>query len=227
MKSLISSPRYICFDAFGTLFDVSWKGISDAAIDSSELDKILSTWRTKQLQSTWLMNSMGIYKPFEELSGEALEKAFAIHNVESTDLFERILQQVLKPGLYQDVLPALDRLVEEGAELAILSNGSSDMLASVVASSGIGDHIREVISVDDVEVFKPAPEVYAQALYRLNADSDDLLFVSSNQWDLVGAMYAGLQTTWINRNAATWEDLEVQPGRMVGSLTELAGVLAG
>ncbi|MBX2814686.1 MAG: haloacid dehalogenase type II [Saprospiraceae bacterium] len=212
----------VCFDAFGTLFDVSWQTISTDRISATQLQDVIDTWRMKQLQSSWLMNSMGVYKPFDELSGEALEKSFAIHGIDSTDLFQDLLQQVLNPGVFSDVTENISLLKEQGIGTAILSNGSSEMLASVVNASGLDVLIDQIISVDEVEVYKPAPEVYSLPSKRLQVGFERLLFVSSNQWDVTGAMYAGLQAAWLNRTASDWEELDIQPSLIVPSLRDLA-----
>jgi len=210
-----------CFDAFGTLFNVSYDGIKVNGIEEQKLKTVIGTWRLKQLTATWLMNSMGVYKQFDQVSGEALEKAFAIHGIDSPDLFQEILGQILRPELFEDVSESLSSLKKAGRQVGILSNGTDDMLQEVARVSGVSDWLDHIISVDELEVFKPAPEVYALALQKMDVHSDDLLFVSSNQWDVVGAMYAGLQVAWLNRSGAVWESIDLKPTMTVTTLKEL------
>ncbi len=210
-----------CFDAFGTLFNVSWDGIKVTEIEEHKLKSVISTWRIKQLTATWLMNSMGVYKPFDQVSGEALEKSFAIHEVDSPKLFQEILGQVLRPELFADVSESLHSLKEAGHQVGILSNGTSEMLEEVSRISGVSEWLDQLISVDELEVFKPAPEVYALAVQKMEVDTDDFLFVSSNQWDVIGAMYAGLQTAWLNRTGVIWESIDIQPQMTLSSMEEL------
>jgi 2-haloacid dehalogenase len=125
----------------------------------------------------------------------------------------------LSLACFPEVEAALERLA--GRPRGILSNGSPRMLAAAVASSGLGRHLQHVLSVDAVKTFKPAPAVYALGPQAFGVPAADLLFVSSNAWDVAGAKAFGYQVAWCNRTNAPAEELGVKPDLVVTRLDEL------
>ena len=95
------------------------------------------------------------------------------------------------------------------------------MLAAAVASSGLSAAVEYVISVDRVKIYKPAPAVYALGPATLGVPAEDLLFVSSNAWDVAGAKAFGYRVAWCNRTGAPEEELGLQPDYVVNTLAEL------
>jgi 2-haloacid dehalogenase len=117
------------------------------------------------------------------------------------------------------VKAALARLA--GRPCAVLSNGAPAMLEAAVRSSGLGSSLAHVISVDEVKIFKPSPRVYALGAARLGLAPPQLLFVSSNAWDVAGAKSFGYQVAWCNRTAAPAEELGVRADYEIRALDEL------
>ena len=206
------------FDAYGTLFDVHSVQRRGEELFPGKGAELSRLWRAKQLEYTWLRTLMGRYAPFSTVTREALAYAAEALGLELTQ--ERmcaLLEEYNRLAVFPDVAAALQRLA--GRKLAILSNGSPDMLEPLVAHAGL--KLDAVLSVDPVKLFKPAPQVYEQAVARLGIPRERIGFVSSNGWDAIGARAYGFVTFWINRSDAPLDRLGVQPRRTVKSLDEI------
>jgi 2-haloacid dehalogenase len=207
------------FDAYGTLFDVH--SVVEAGREVTTDPAALSTlWRQKQLEYTWLRSLMGRYEDFWAITAAALRYAVRRLELRATDdQVRRLMQAYLTLACFPEVPRALARLA--GRPCAILSNGAPAMLHAAVRSSGLGDAVAHVISVDEVKVFKPSPLVYALGPQRMGVPAGDLLFVSSNAWDVAGAKSFGYQVAWCNRTKAPAEELGVTPDYEITALDQL------
>ncbi len=211
--------RGYVFDAYGTLFDVH--SVVEAGREITRDPAALSaTWRQKQLEYTWLRALMGRYEDFWAVTEAALRHAIRRLGLTASDAqLRRLMDAYLSLACFPDVRGALERL--EGRPRAILSNGSPRMLEAAVRSSGLGRYLQHVISVDAVRTYKPAPEVYALGPSRLGIPAGDLLFVSSNAWDVAGAKAFGYRVAWCNRGNAPEEELGLRADCVVRALDEL------
>jgi 2-haloacid dehalogenase len=210
-------PKAFLFDAYGTLFDVDsvTRRVPGTPLGLSQL------WRRKQLEYTWLRALMERYVDFQKITEEALRAAVQQLALEMGDeQIECLLQAYLSLDVFEDVTPALRAL--KGSPLAILSNGSPVMLAAVVHENGLESFFTEVISVDRVKTYKPSPRVYALGPEMLKLSAGEILFVSSNSWDVAGAKAFGYQVCWCNRAGADMENLGVVPDFMVRGLDQIA-----
>ena len=215
----MSPIRGYIFDAYGTLFDVHSVVEAGRAI-TSDPAALSATWRQKQLEYTWLTTLMGRYVDFWAITESALRYAVRRLDLAADDAdLRRLMDAYLALACFPEVTPALERL--EGRPRAILSNGAPRMLAAAVASSGLGRLLHHVISVDAVKRYKPSPEVYALGPTTLGISAGDLLFVSSNAWDVAGAKAFGYRVAWCNRTQAPPEELGLRPDVVVGRLDEL------
>ena len=218
-------PLALVFDAYGTLYDVHsvvalcdrfWPGKGGA---------VSQLWRTKQLEYTWQRSLMRRYAPFSRITEDGLRYACAALALElSAAQVAALMQQYLELSPYPEALSALATL--RGRKLAILSNGSPDMLDPLVAASGLDQVLDAVLSVAEVEVFKPDPRVYQIAVDRLGVPKEAIGFVSSNCWDACGAKSFGFRTYWINRAGAPLDALDATPDHTIARLTDLTA-LAG
>jgi 2-haloacid dehalogenase len=192
------TTRALVFDAYGTLFDVqSVASIAEEAFPGRG-EAITQIWRLKQLEYTWLRSLMGRYEDFSVITRDSLVYTLRTLGVAyDAGVFERIMDKYLHLDLYDDAKQALADL--KGYKLAILSNGSTDMLTALVRNSGLDRMLDAVISIDSKRVFKPSPEAYALVETRLGLAPADVLFVSSNPWDAIGAKSFGFNTAWIER----------------------------
>jgi 2-haloacid dehalogenase len=207
------------FDAYGTLFDVHSVVEAGRAITADPMALSLA-WRQKQLEYTWLRALMGRYEDFWTVTDDALRWAIARLGLHASgDDVRRLMEAYLSLACFPEVPATLAALA--GRPRAILSNGAPKMLAAAVASSGLAPHLDHVLSVDAVKTYKPSPAVYALAPQALEVRASDLLFVSSNGWDVAGAKSFGYQVAWCNRTGAPEENLGVKADYVIGSLAEL------
>jgi 2-haloacid dehalogenase len=213
----------IAFDAYGTLFDVFSVTSLCEALFPGRGSALAHLWRAKQLQYSLLRSLMGKFRDFWQLTGEGLVYAARSLELELTDVKrEALMDGYLRLASFPDVRPGLEALKAKGLQLAILSNGAPAMLQAAVDDAGLGQWLDEIISVNDIEVFKPSPLVYRLIGQRLEVPANQIGFVSSNSWDVHGAGAAGLYTFWIQRSPGEpQEELGFPARQVVRSLTEL------
>jgi 2-haloacid dehalogenase len=209
-------PRAFVFDAYGTLFDVH--SVMEAARAVTPDPQALSQlWRQKQLEYTWLRSLMGRYQDFWLVTGQALRFALRRLGITAAESqIEALMSAYLTLSPIPEVPNALRAL--RGRPLAILSNGSPRMLESAVRSSGLGAAFDHVLSVDAVGVYKPSPLVYDLAVRAFGLPASEILFVSSNAWDVAGAGAYGFMTCWCNRTNMPADELDVTPDYEVDRL---------
>jgi 2-haloacid dehalogenase len=190
--------KAVVFDAYGTLYDVqSVADITEEAFPGYG-GIITQVWRIKQLEYTWLRSLMRRYEDFAVLTRDALAYTLRVLGLHYDDeTFARIMEKYLHLDLYPDAMEALTAL--KGKKLAILSNGSPEMLHALVKNTGLDQVLEATISVDARQVFKPAPEAYTLIKEKLGVEPTEVLFVSSNPWDACGAKAFGLNVAWIER----------------------------
>ena len=211
--------RGYVFDAYGTLFDVHAVVEAGRAI-TTDPAALSAAWRQKQLEYTWLRALMGRYEDFWAVTAAALRHAVRRLGLTASEAeLARLMDAYLSLACFPEVRAALARLA--GRPRAILSNGAPRMLAAAVASSGLGPHLEHVISVDAVRTYKPSPRVYALGPETLGVPAGELLFVSSNAWDVAGAKAFGYRVAWCNRAGAPEEELGLPADLVVRGLDQL------
>jgi 2-haloacid dehalogenase len=217
-------PRAFVFDAYGTLFDVHAAIARHRDAAGPEADRFSEIWRTKQLEYAWLLSAAGHYVDFWTLTGRALDHAFA--RVPSVDraLRAALLDAYFKLDAFPDARAALKGLKAKGMRTAILSNGTPQMLQGAVEAAGIGGDLDAVFSVDTIRIYKPRMEVYALVTAAFELAPADIVFVSSNRWDVMGATAFGFRCVWVNRANMPEEYPEFAPVQVVRSLDALAGL---
>lgn len=213
------------FDAYGTLFD--FNSAVERCRDrlGDKADSVSATWRQKQLQYTWLRSLMGKYEDFWTVTGDALDFALAMADIDDPQLRARLMQLYLELDPYSDVSETLTALKDARIKTAILSNGSLSMLVSAVKSANVGKLIDSVLSVDKVGIFKPHPSVYQLAVDELDIAAHRISFQSANAWDASGAAAFGFRVAWVNRFGQPREVLPGEPQAELGSLVELPQLL--
>jgi len=215
------------FDAYGTLFDVHSAVGRYRARLGDKADAVSMTWRTKQLEYTWLRSIMDRYVDFWQITGDGLDYALEAHGVSDIALREDLMNAYLGLECYPEVPEVLARLRDAGLQTAILSNGSPAMLEAAVQSAGLSNLLDDVISVDLLGVYKPDMEVYQQVLERLDVGRGQVSFQSSNAWDAAGAATFGFKVAWCNRFGQKRERLPDAPHAEIQTLSELPGIVLG
>jgi 2-haloacid dehalogenase len=213
------------FDAYGTLFDVHAAVGHHRSRLGDKADAVSATWRSKQLEYTWLRSLMNRYVPFWQITGDALDYAFDAHGVSDGALRDDLLNAYMQLDCYAEVPEVLARLKDGGMRTAILSNGSPEMLASAVENSKLDDLLDAVLSVDELGIFKPHPSVYRLAAERLEVEARQVSFQSSNAWDAAAAATFGFRVAWVNRFGQAEERLPDRPDVQLRTLSELPAVV--
>jgi 2-haloacid dehalogenase len=219
--------KAFAFDAYGTLFDVLSVTSLCEELFPGQGAALAQLWRLKQLQYSVWRSLMGRHRDFWRLTEDGLVYACRSLGLTFTaDARTRLLEAHLTLRAFPDGMPGLQALKSLGLRLAILSNGEPRMLEAAACHAGILPLLDDILSVEEVKIFKPSPRVYNLAPERLDVSHAELGFVSSNSWDAAGAASAGLRTFWIQRSAAEPpEELGFGAERVVHALTDLASLV--
>jgi 2-haloacid dehalogenase len=219
MTDPITGIEMCVFDAYGTLYDFNSAVARHRTAIGARADALSEMWRSKQIQYTWLRNSMAAYAPFWQVTGEALDHCLAAHAITDPSVRDKLMGAYLALDPFPEVPAMLDRLARGGVRSAILSNGNPEMLEPMVKASGLADRFDAVLSVDAVGAFKVDPRVYALVEARCGVRPDKVCFLSSNCWDAHGAAQFGFTVVWVNRASAPDDNL---PGRIAAQVKDLS-----
>ncbi len=230
MKLASVQPQAVLFDAYGTLFDVYSVALTAERLFPGRGDALAQLWRDKQIDYSRLVSMADPggrrYQPFWTITAAALRFAAARLGLDLSDAHhERLLGEYRHLSAYPENHAVLGALKACGVPVGILSNGDPAMLAVAVKSAGLDGLLDHVISVDALRCYKPDPRVYAHGLATLQLARPKLtarqvLFVSSNGWDAIGATWFGFTTLWVNRSGQPAEQLETQPAHVGTSLRD-------
>ncbi len=212
------------FDAYGTLFDVAAAARMaaaepDHAILKNTWPQIAQDWRLKQLQYTWLRAIAGQHCDFWQVTQDGLDWALENAKVSAPETRERLLALYWELAAYPEVPEMLAALKQRGLNTGILSNGSPDMLDVAVKSAGLQELLDATLSVESVGVFKPHTSVYHMVGAHFRCAKEEVLFVSSNGWDVAGAAGYGFHTVWVNRAGEPQDRLYAAPHHILSDLT--------
>jgi 2-haloacid dehalogenase len=222
-RSLLLRSKVVVFDAYGTLFDVHAAVARHASDIGPDAPRFSETWRAKQLEYSWVLSLAQRYEPFWLLTERALDYAFASFPQVDRELRSRLLDayRVLAP--YPEAAGTLDALRDQGFRTGILSNGDLGMLFDAVRSAGLENRLDAVVSVDAVKVYKTSPRAYELVLTAFQVRPSEVVFVSSNRWDIAGAAAFGFTPVWVNRLGRPDEYPGLDPASAIAELSELAG----
>jgi 2-haloacid dehalogenase len=214
--------RAVIFDAYGTLFDVYSIGALAEDFFPGQGAALVALWRERQIEYTRLRSMSARYKPFDEVTRDALVFCCRRLGIALTDARrDALMAQYNALAPFPENHAVLKSLRQMGLQTAILSNGNPPMLEAVVAAAGMTDLLDHLLSVDSVKVFKTAPQAYQLGPDRLGCRLDEIVFVSSNCWDVCGATWFGYTTFWVNRAGAPLEELDVVPSGQGTDLDDL------
>ena len=224
-QTKIEGIKACVFDAYGTLFDVHSAVGKHRERLGEKADAVSAIWRTKQLEYTWMRSLMNRYVDFWRVTGEGLDFALDANGVNDAALRDDLLNAYLGLDCYPEVPDVLKTLKDAGMRTAILSNGSPRMLEAAVESSRIGDLLDAILSVDELGIYKPAPEVYQLVLDHLDVGRGQVSFQSSNAWDAAAAATFGFRVAWCNRFGQAKERLPDAPDAEIKTLSELPAIV--
>ena len=220
----MAPPRAYLFDAYGTLFDVHSVVAAGRAV-TADPEALSLLWRQKQLEYTWLRSLMGRYEDFWAVTESALRFALRRLGIAATGAqIGALMNAYLSLECFPEVTAALAALAP--APIGILSNGSARMLDAAVRSAKLDGVLSHVLSVDAVRTYKPSPRVYELGPRAFAIPAGEMLFVSSNAWDIAGAKAFGYRTCWCNRTGAPMDELGVAPDVEVSRLDGIVRALS-
>ncbi len=225
----MSAPEALAFDMYGTLVDPVriWKKLEQYLAVSADAVRVAEVWRQKQLEYTFRLTAMEIYEDFESVTRKALDYALAAAKQSlAPEQKDALMAQYNDLERFSDVEPGLQRLQQAGHPMIVFSNGSPGMLTAIMQAANLNPYFSGFVSVDEVRVFKPSPQVYQLAANRLGRPIGEVHLISSNPFDVVGANAAGMRAAWIDRSGGLFDTLGPRPDLVVSSLIGLADALA-
>ena len=216
--------KAIIFDAYGTLFDVNSAAKKCKERLGDKWEGFANYWRTTQLEYTWLRSLMRRHKDFWQITEDSLDKSMNFYNIDIAMRSELLnLYKVLSP--FTEVRDTLKKLKQSNYKLAILSNGTPDLLNELVVSNQLKDIFDDIFSVEEAGIFKPDSKVYDLPINKYNIEKNEVLFLSANTWDVSGAGNYGYNTVWVNRNNNIFDKLDYEPIQQISNLSELLDLI--
>ena len=216
--------KAVVFDAYGTLFDVNSAAEKCKDKIGAKWETFANFWRTTQLEYTWLRSLMKRHKNFWDITEDSLDKSMKVFNIDKNmknDLLS--LYKVLSP--YPEVKGVLKDLKNKKLKLAILSNGTPDLLNELVESNKLDNLFDDLFSIEDVKIYKPDPRVYELPIKKYKIKSDEVTFLSANTWDVSGGGHFGYNSIWVNRHNSVFDILDFQPKNEISNLTQLLDIV--
>ena len=220
----MKKAKAIIFDAYGTLFDVNSAANSCKKEIGENWESFSNYWRTTQLEYTWLRSLMDRHKDFWTITEDSLDKSMKKFNI-NLSLKKDLLSLYKKLSTFPEVMDVLKKLKNEKVKLAILSNGTYDLLEELVVKNHLENIFDDIFSIEDVKVFKPNSKVYNLPIKRYNFEKEEVFFLSSNTWDVSGAGNFGFNAIWVNRNHSIFDNLDFKPKIEIKNLLELIDIV--
>jgi 2-haloacid dehalogenase len=216
--------KTVVFDAYGTLFDVNSAAKKCKEKIGSDWESFANFWRSTQLEYTWLRSLMKRHKNFWEVTEDSLDKSMKVFNIDKSMKDELLnLYKILSP--YPEVKEVLENLKKRNFKLAILSNGTPDLLNQLVKNSYLDNLIDDLFSIEEVKVYKPDSRVYEIPVKKYNVKAIEITFLSANTWDVSGGGNYGYNSIWVNRNKSKFDLLDFQPKNEISNLTQLLDIV--
>ena len=222
--------RAVLFDAYGTLFDVHSVALLAEQQFPGQGERLSLLWRDKQIEYTRLVSMSGRpdpagsdrYRPFWDLTRAGLRHAAARLGLAlDAAAEERLMNEYRHLSAFPENREVLAELRRRGIPAGILSNGDPEMLAVAVKSAGFAELLQPVVSVHPARRYKTDPAAYALGTAALGLPAREILFVSSNGWDAIGATWFGYTTLWVNRTGAPLDPLDTEPTHTGRSLRDV------
>ena len=216
--------KAIIFDAYGTLFDVNSAAEKYKDKIGDKWEDFANYWRTTQLEYTWLRSLMNRHKDFWEITEDSLDKSmkvFSINNSMKNELLN--MYKMLSP--FSEVPEVLKSLKEKKVKLAILSNGTPELLDKLIKSNRLENLFDDLFSIEQVKIYKPDAKVYDIPIKKYCIEKNQVIFLSANTWDVSGSGNYGYNSIWVNRNKSVFDNLDFKPKFEIKNLSELVSII--
>jgi len=216
--------KAIIFDAYGTLFDVNSAAEKCKNKIGDKWELFANYWRTTQLEYTWLRSLMDRYQDFWKITEESLDKSMKVFNIDAS-MKDELLDLYKVLSTFPEVKETLKKLKEKKYKLAILSNGTQSLLDELVNSNDLESIFDDVLSVEEVRIYKPHPNVYNIPIKKYQIEKNQFAYLSSNTWDVSAAGNFGFNAVWVNRNKNIFDNLDYKPLTEINKLSDLNNIL--
>ena len=216
--------KAIIFDAYGTLFDVNSAANKCKDKIGDKWENFANYWRTTQLEYTWLRSLMDRHKDFWQITEDSLEKSMKLFNIDK-EMKSELLDLYKVLSTFPEVKDVLNNLKKKDYKLSILSNGTPSLLNELVKSNNLGGIFDDIFSIEEVGIYKPSSKVYDIPIKKFQIQKDEVIFLSSNTWDVSGSGNYGYNSIWVNRNNNIFDSLDYIPQNQVKNLEELLDLI--
>ena len=216
--------KAIVFDAYGTLFDVNSAAEKCKHKIGDKWEAFANFWRTTQLEYTWLRSLMKRHKDFWQITEDSLDKSMNVFNIDSSMKNELLnLYKVLSP--YPEVKEVLTDLKKKNLKLAILSNGTPDLINELVNTNKLDTTFDDLFSIEEVKIYKPDSRVYNLPVNKYKIQPKEVVFLSANTWDVSGGGNFGYNAVWVNRYNSHFDNLDYKPKKEIKNLKGLLEIV--
>jgi 2-haloacid dehalogenase len=220
----MASPAALGFDVYGTLVDPLGIGTELRRFVGDDADRVAQLWRTTQLEYTWRRSLMGLYEPFSVCTAQALDfAARSLGHQLAPGAAETLLEKYRELPAFPEAAAGLERIRRAAHRMVAFSNGEAHFVRAVLDNGGLLALLDDVVSVDELKIYKPASSVYRHLAVRMGTEIAATWLVSSNPFDVIGAKTAGLRAAWVCRSPrAILDPWGVEPDLVVSDLIELS-----
>ena len=221
---MMKNTKAIIFDAYGTLFDVNSAAEKCKDKIGDKWEGFANYWRTTQLEYTWLRSLMKRHKDFWQITEDSLEKSMKKFNI-NNNMRNELLNLYKVLSTFSEVKETLQNLKEKNFKLAILSNGTPELLDHLVSTNNLENIFDDIFSIEEVKIYKPDSRVYDLPIKKFKFRKDEIVFLSANTWDVSGAGNYGFNSIWVNRSNNIFDSLDFKPNIEIKSLHELLSIV--
>ena len=220
----MNKPKAIIFDAYGTLFDVNSAAEKSKNKIGDKWEAFANYWRTTQLEYTWLRSLMHRHKDFWQITEDSLDKSMKVFNI-NKDMKTELLNLYKKLSPFSEVKETLENLKKKDIKLSILSNGTPELLNTLVVSNKLDTIFDDIFSIEEVRIYKPDSKVYDLPVNKYKIKPNEIIFLSANTWDVSGGGNYGYNSVWVNRNNTVFDNLDYKPFKEIKSLQQLLDIV--
>ena len=221
---MMKNTKAIIFDAYGTLFDVNSAAEKCKDKIGDKWEGFANYWRTTQLEYTWLRSLMKRHKDFWQITEDSLEKSMKKFNI-NNNMRKELLSLYKVLSTFSEVNETLQNLKRKNFKLAILSNGTPELLNHLVSTNNLENIFDDIFSIEEVKIYKPDSRVYDLPIKKFKFRKDEIVFLSANTWDVSGAGNYGFNSIWVNRSNNIFDSLDFKPKIEIKSLNELLSIV--
>ena len=220
----MNNIKAIIFDAYGTLFNVNSAAEKCKNKIGDKWEDFSNYWRTTQLEYTWLRSLMNRHKDFWKITEDSLNKSMHVYKI-NFEMKNELLNLYKILSTFSEVPETLKSL-QKNFKLAILSNGTPELLNELVASNKLENIFDDIFSVESVGIYKPFHKVYDLPIKKYKIKKHEVAFLSSNTWDVSGAGNYGYNSICVNRTKNTFDNLDYEPKFEIDNLKKLISILS-